>query len=62
MSRKKQKTFTSPREIIETYFPDYSRQKVEVVADGYRSCRPDLVGKLAERFAASLRRKTNRQD
>lgn len=61
MGQKKQKAFTSPREIIETYFPDYSRQKGRVPADGYCSPRPDLAGKLAEEFAASLRKKPDQR-
>ena len=61
MSRRRERTFASPREVVETYFPDYSRQKKSVQADRYSPPHPDSSGKLAEEFAASLRKKTDRE-
>jgi hypothetical protein len=57
MSQKRQRVFTSPREVFQTYFPKSTAKEDSARGEGYDSHRRDLVGKLAEDFAASLRKK-----
>jgi hypothetical protein len=61
MSRREEKAFNSAKEIIQTYFPSYSREKDMTQADRDHSPYPDLGGKLAEEFAANLRKKSGRK-
>lgn len=58
MSQKKQKVFASPREVFRTYFPKNTAKEGGPQNESCDSRRHDLVGKLAEDFAANLRKKS----
>lgn len=60
MQRRKQKVFASPREVFETYFPKYLREENGVQPENGYSPSCDVVGKLADDFAATLRKKNRR--
>lgn len=57
MSSKKQKTFSSVQEIMETYFPSYAKKHKDSMLKETQATIDDLSMELAEEFKVNLKRK-----
>lgn len=60
MNPKKQKEFTSPRDVFEACFPDSADQNSTRERGAYGNPPSDVAERLAERFAASIAKKPRR--
>lgn len=56
MVTKKEKTFTSAKEVIQTYFPMQTKEKAVDRLEGYGSKAKDFIEKLTNDFETDLKK------
>ena len=60
MNPKKQKEFTSPRDVFEACFPNSADQNRTCERGAYTNPPSEVADRLAQRFAASIAKKRRR--